>query len=138
VDSAKSSAGAALSEAQAVRDDLGAEGQTPNTYDRIKNMTDALSQLQTAAEAISESQVESGTLASEILTTLTKFVNESSKALGLGEEIEISELGADEADDGRKVHDKLNEINAKLDALKESVEMDKVVVKTWFEGSEGE
>ena len=138
VDKAKSSASSALSEAQAVRAELGAKGKTANAYDTLQKLENSLKELHTATETISESQVESGKLAAEILDTLGNVVNESVKAAGLGEDenLMVSPLSDQEISDEGKIHEKLDEINAKLNALKESVESDEVVVKSWFENSE--
>jgi ribonuclease D len=137
VTSAKSSAAAALSEAQSLRNELGTEGQSPSTYDRLKTLETALEELKTAARTISESQVETGNLASEILDSLSNFVNESAKAIGLeGGELSVEGLTPQDAMSEEKVFGKLDEINAKITAIKESIETDEVVVKTWFEGSE--
>jgi uncharacterized membrane-anchored protein YhcB (DUF1043 family) len=137
VDKAKSSASSALSEAAALRDELGAEGKTPNTYSKIEKLDEALAQLRTAAEAISESQVESEQLTTEILTTLGNFVNESAKAVGLGGTgVEVEGLGSGEMSDQSKVQQKLDEINAKLNAIKDAIETEDVVVKTWFASGE--
>jgi len=135
--SAKSNAAAAMSQAQAVRDELGAQGMSESTYEKIKKLESALADLRTAAETISESQVETGTVATEVLTTLTKFVNETSKALGIGgEDIKVEDITDEEAQDKETVLEKLDEINAKLNALKEAIEINDVVVKTWFEAEE--
>ncbi|HPG99181.1 MAG TPA: hypothetical protein PLT39_09900, partial [Thermotogota bacterium] len=137
VNTAKSSAGAALTEAQSIRAELGASGQTPNTYNRIKELDTALSDLKTSIAAITEAQVSAEGVASQILSTLTNFVNEAAEALGLGDsDMTVDALTEQEAGDEEKVFAKLDEINAKLNALKEAIETDEVVVKTWFESAE--
>ncbi|HRZ40109.1 MAG TPA: hypothetical protein P5246_03780, partial [Candidatus Omnitrophota bacterium] len=133
-ESAKNNAAAAMSEAQSLRTELGAKGASTSTYDRIKALQERIDDLKTATQAISESQVETGTLASEILNTLTAFVRESAAAAGLeGEGLSIQDLSTEQAKDREKVTSKLDEINAKLTAIKESIEINDVVVKTWFE-----
>jgi len=68
---------------------------------------------------------------------LTNFVNESAKAVGLGGgEIDVQGLTEEEASEEDKIYEKLEEINAKINALKESVESEDVIIKTWFESSE--
>jgi len=93
-----------------------------------------LADLQTAAEAISESQVELGTLSSQIMGTLSTFVNEAAEALGIGVEVQVEDLTEEEATDEEKVQAKLDEINAKLSAIREAMETEDVVIKSWFEG----
>ncbi|HQP11909.1 MAG TPA: hypothetical protein PK470_04000, partial [Candidatus Omnitrophota bacterium] len=137
VNTAKSNAGAALTEAQSIRAELGASGQTPNTYSRIKELDTALSELKTSIASIAETQVSAEGVASQILSTLTNFVNEATDALGLGDsDMTVEDLTEEEAGDEEKVFAKLDEINAKLNALKEAIETDDVVVKTWFESTE--
>jgi len=137
VTAAKNSAASALSEAESIRSELGAQGQIPNTYQRLRNMTTALEELKSAANQISAAHIETGELAQEILGTLTNFVNESAKALGLDStELTIEDLTDEEAEEEENVYEKIDEINAKLAAIKESIEKDEVVVKSWFEGAE--
>ena len=132
--SAQSSATSALSEAQAIRDELGAQGQTPDTYAKLKQLESTLKEVQTAASSISASQIATSELATQILSSLTSFVNQASSALGItGKDISVENLSAEQAKDEENVYEKLNEINAKLDAMKQSVETNEVVVKTWFE-----
>jgi len=45
----------------------------------------------------------------------------------------VEELEEEEATSEEKIFAKLDEIIAKINAIKESVETDEVVVKTWFE-----
>ena len=135
VKKAKGGAEAALGEIQGVRQEIGAKGQTPVVYERLKKLEAALKELKTSAEAISESQVESGALASEMIDKLSNVLNESAKAVGLeGTGVEAEGLTKEEAIDNKKISDKLDEIRAKLEALKESVETQDVVIKTYFEG----
>ena len=92
-------------------------------------------QLQTATRQISESELESGKVAQEMVSKLANFVNESNKAAGLGGSgLDVQPLTEEEASDQEKVYSKLDEIDAKLNALKDSSETDGVVVKSWFEG----
>jgi len=137
VGKAKSSAESALGEAQGIRKELGAKGQEVNVYNRIEKLRNYLSELSVAARTIAESQVESGDMASEILGVLSNFVNEGAKAVGMeGQGITTEGLTPMEATSEEKVQEKLNEILAKLSALKESVETGGVTVKTWFESGE--
>ncbi len=138
-DKAKSNASSAMDMASHIREELGAQGKTQNTYDSIKKLDESLNQLHTAAQAISQSQVDSGKVAQEMIGTLSNFVNESAKAAGLsGGELDVKPLNEKEATDQQKVYGKLDEINAKLNALKEATESesDNVVVKSWFEGGQ--
>jgi len=144
VNKAKSGAEAALGEVQSVRSEVGAKGATPNVYDRLKIINDAVAEVKIASEAISESQVETGNVAAQMLSKLSKFVGEASEAVGMGGPggpgggggMGVTPLEADEASDIDKVHSKLAEINAKLEALREAVGTQDVVVKTWFEAGE--
>ena len=51
-------------------------------------------------------------------------------------QISVEALSEEETLDPKRVYQKLDELNAKLAALRESVEGDKVIIKTWFEGAE--
>jgi hypothetical protein len=134
VTTVRGSADAAVSELREVRAEIGATGRSPTVYENIQNLKNALEQLETAASTISESQVEAGSISSEILAVLSTFVNESAESLGIeGEQISVSALSPADAKDMTKVYSKLDEINAKLSALKESVGTEGVVMKTWFE-----
>jgi hypothetical protein len=100
-------------------------------------LEEALIKLQTAAEAISESQVQTGGIALQILNALTNFVNESSKAVGLqGDGMGVAPLSGEDLSDEGKILSKLDEIAAKLDAMRESVETDDVAIRSWFEAVE--
>jgi len=136
INTAKSNAGAALTEAQDIRKELGAKGMTPSTYERIKKLQAMLEDLQTSAQGIADAQSQSSTVATQILNSLSSFLSESAKALGMEGKLTVEGLAGGEAADPKKVYEKLDEINAKLAALKESVEQDKVIIKTWFEGAE--
>jgi len=135
VDKAKSGAEGALGEASGIRKELGAKGMTPNVYEKLNNLDSAMEELKIASETISESQLETGNLASEMLSKLSDVVSESAKSLGV-EGMSVEPLSSTEAEDLNKVHQKLAEINTKLDALRESVGKQDVVVKSWFESSE--
>jgi len=130
-DSAKSSANASLSIITEIRDDLGINGQTPNLYDKVSDLETTLSELSNLASQISDNQLDYGTVAEDMLDTLGELVNQASKSLGL--EIEIKELVQQDYDNVEKVNDKLQEIDAKLSALKESIAEDDVIIKSWFE-----
>ena len=68
---------------------------------------------------------------------LTNLVEQSAKALGLaGDGIKIEPLKKGEEVDMSHVNEKLDEIKTKVAVLKESVEADQVVVKSWFESGE--
>gem|GEM_PF-4201714 len=137
VDSAKSAAEAALGEIQGLRTEVGAKGVTPTVYEKLKRLDGAMEELKIASATISESQLETGNVASEMLSKLSKFLNESAKSLGMeGDISSVAQLQADEAKDIKKVHEKLVEINTKLEALRESVGKQDVVVKSWFESGE--
>ena len=45
----------------------------------------------------------------------------------------VSELSAKESKDMEKVNEKLEEINAKIAALREAMNVQDVVVKSWYE-----
>lgn len=58
---------------------------------------------------------------------------------GEGEEeggLEVEALEGEAYSDAGLIQQKLDEINAKLTAIRDSVETEEVVVKTWFESSE--
>ncbi len=79
--------------------------------------------------------LETGKVAQEMVGTLANFVNESTKAAGLGGgSLDVQPLTAEESGDQQKVYGKLDEIDAKLNALKDATETEGVVVKSWFEG----
>jgi len=137
VTKAKSAAEAALGETQGVRTEVGAKGVTPTVYERLKKLDGAMEELKIATETISQSQLETGNVASDMLSKLSKFLDESAKSLGVeGEAVTVKDLAADQARDMKKVHEKLQEINTKLEALRESVGKQDVVVKSWFETGE--
>ncbi len=89
-----------------------------------------------AAEAISKNQIDQGSLAQEILKLLADSVKNSAKAIGLEKEVRVENVTTKEAGDMSKVDEKLDEIKAKVSAIKESVETDHVVVKSYFENGE--
>ena len=118
-----------------MRKELGAKGKTDSTYEAMQKLDQSLQQLQTATQQISESQLETGKVAQEMVGTLANFVNESTKAAGLGGgSLDVQPLTAEESGDQQKVYGKLDEIDAKLNALKDATETEGVVVKSWFEG----
>jgi hypothetical protein len=133
----KSAAESGLSEIQGVRKEIGAQGLTPTVYERLKKLDGVMEELKIASEAISQSQLETGNVASEMLSKLSNFLNESAKALGIeGEAGSVEDLEPDEATDIQKVHEKLTEINTKLDALREAAGNQGIAVKSWFESAE--
>ncbi|MFH1360041.1 MAG: LamG domain-containing protein [Candidatus Omnitrophota bacterium] len=137
IDTAKSNAGAVLQEVQGIRAEIGAQGRADVFYEKVGNIQKLMAELRTSAEAISASQVESNTLAAEIIDTLTNFVNESAKAVGLvGEGVEVQPFESGAIVDAAKIDNKLSEIIVKVSAIKESVEKQDVVVKTYFESGE--
>jgi len=137
VTKAKSSAEAALGEAQGIRSEVGAKGKNAKIYDKLMNLAEALNGLKTATCVIAESQGEAGSVVTEVLDTLTNFINEAAQALGMGGSgIDVEKLSDEEVFDPKKMNSKLDEIRAKLEGLKESIEKQEVSIKSWFESAE--
>jgi len=129
--SGKSSADAALGIVTELRTDIGVEGQSPNLYDRVGELEDIIGDIEEITVSISENTGESEALSLEMLSILTELVNQSAESLGLN--LEVKQLTEEETKDIEKVNDKLIEIDAKIQAIKESMSLDEVVIKTYFE-----
>ena len=64
---------------------------------------------------------------------MTNFLNQQAAAAGLQKTMGVSNLSAKESQDMEKVNEKLEEINAKIDALREAMGVQDVVVKSYYE-----
>jgi hypothetical protein len=130
----KSNAGAALGAAQEIQRDLGVYGATPDIYSRLKDLESYVKDIKSSAEKVTKQQEEAGGVANQIISTLQKFLEDQSKAAGMQEEtMKTPTEDAAKAKDLEKVHDKLEEIDAKMKALKEAMQNKDVVIKTWYE-----
>jgi hypothetical protein len=134
----RSNAGAALGVAQEIQRDLGVYGATPDVYTRLKDLQGYIEDIQKAAIKVSKKQEESGGAVMEIVKALKKFLDDQAKAAGLGGEgagsgLEVAMKDIAKGKDLDKVKEKLEEIDAKIKALKEAMKSQDVVIKTWYE-----
>jgi len=69
-------------------------------------------------------------ISQDLLATLTELVNQGAQQLGLQMEIQ----GLIEGDmNAEKMNDKLVEIDVKLSVIKEAMDKDEVIIKSYFE-----
>jgi len=126
----KQSADAALGIVTSMRDDLGINGKAP-MYDKVLELSSMVEDIRAATADLSSSTGDSEAYAVEMIDMLAGLVNQSADIYGL--ELEIKTLNETEITDLDTIKEKLNEMNAVLLAIKESVDADDIVVKTWFE-----
>ncbi|MBL8014446.1 MAG: hypothetical protein JNN05_11425, partial [Candidatus Omnitrophica bacterium] len=132
----KSNAGAALGTAQEIQRDLGVYGATPDIYSRLSDLEKYVKDIQGSAEKVTKKQDEAGGAIGKIVSTLQKFLEEQLKSAGIqAETLQTTSQLKDVArsKELEKVHDKLEEIDATIKALKEAVKNKDVVIKTWYE-----
>jgi hypothetical protein len=72
-------------------------------------------------------------LTQDAIDKLTQFLNQQAQQAGLQKTLTVTDLSAKEAQDMEKVNDKLEEIRAKIDALREAMNVQDVVVKSFYE-----
>ena len=133
VGQAASNAAAAQSYAQQIINDLGVNGATPNVYAKLKNLEDSIQSIQdTTTQIMNGTQNQPG-LTQETIDKLTKFLNDEAKKAGLQQTLTVKDLSRQEAKDMEKVNEKLEEINAKIAALREAMNVQDVVVKSYYE-----
>ena len=96
-------------------------------------MEDAITDIKAEAEKISSKQQDSSTNAKQIIDSLNQLLQREAKAAGLEDTMTVAALSEKESKDMEKVNAKLEEITAKINALREAMNVQDVVVKTWFE-----
>ena len=69
----------------------------------------------------------------QILDALNQLLAREAAKAGLEDTMTVAQLSEKEAKDMEKVNAKLEEISAKLQALQEAMQVQDVVVKSWFE-----
>jgi hypothetical protein len=136
VNQASNNAAAAMSFAQQIITDLGVNGATPNVYQKLKNLEDAIQSIQDATTQLTNGNNNAPGLTQETIDSLTKFLNQQALQTGLQKTLNTKDLSAQEAKDMEKVNDKLEEINAKIAALREAMNVQDVVVKSYYESGD--
>jgi hypothetical protein len=133
----KDSADAALGVTKNIETDLGVFGQTPNMNDQIKLLKDHIQDIQNAAIEIAQQNQSTASIAQQLVEMVRGVINEQAKLSGLEDTgMQIEQLSSQQARDMEKVSDKLVEIDTKVQALREAMQVDDVVIKTWFESEE--
>jgi hypothetical protein len=130
---ASSNASAAQSYAQQIINDLGVNGASPNVYTKLKNLEDAVQNIQDATTSLTNGVNNAPGLAQATIDKLTQFLNQQAQQAGLQNTMGTKGLSAKESQDMEKVNDKLEEIKAKIDALREAMNVQDVVVKSYYE-----
>jgi hypothetical protein len=130
---AANNAAAAMSEAQQIITDLGVNGATPNMYAKLKNLEDDIQDIQTSTTNLVTGINNTSGLAQASTEKLTQFINQQAQQAGLQKTLGVASLSSKEAKDMEKVNDKLEEIKAKIDALREALNVQDVVVKSYYE-----
>ena len=122
-----------MSYAQQIINDLGVNGATPNVYAKLKNLEDAIQNIQQAATQLVNGTENQPSLPQDTIDKLTQFLNKQAQQAGLQKTLGVSELSKQESQDMEKVNEKLEEINAKIAALREALNVQDVVVKSYYE-----
>ena len=128
-----------MSLAQQIINDLGVNGATPNVYQKLKNLEDDVQNIQeSTTQLVNGTQGPGGAqqqpgLTQQTLNSLTNFLNQQAKQAGLEKTLGVSGLSAKESQDMEKVNEKLEEIDAKIAALREALNVQDVVVKSYYE-----
>jgi len=130
---ASNNAAAAMSLAQQIINDLGVNGATPNMYAKLKNMEDDIQNIQQAATQLVNGNENQPSLPQDTIDKLTNFLNQQAKQAGLQKTLGVAELSKRESQDMEKVNEKLEEIDAKISALREALNVQDVVVKSYYE-----
>ncbi|MBI3602300.1 MAG: hypothetical protein HY209_05345 [Candidatus Omnitrophica bacterium] len=129
----KTSADAALGYTQDILRDLGLNGVTPDVYTKLKLLENSIEDIKTSAQDLTSGQGNSGNMAKQMIDKLNNILARQAKAAGLQETMSVSQLSAKESKDTQKVNEKLEEITAKVNALREAMQVQDVVVKAWYE-----
>ncbi|HNV24578.1 MAG TPA: hypothetical protein PKH98_06800, partial [Candidatus Omnitrophota bacterium] len=127
----KQSADAALSIIQEVKSEMGFDGQSTTVYKKMDDLESVINELENSVSEISDVTNNTETRTVEMLDVLADLVNQSAENLGLN--LEVKKLMDEERADTEKIKDKLEEIDAKVSAIRESMAQGDIVVKTWFE-----
>jgi predicted transcriptional regulator len=130
---ASNNAAAAMSLAQQIINDLGVNGATPNVYVKLKNLEDDVANIQQSATQLIQGTANTPGLTQQSIDNLNKFLADQAKKAGLQQPMTTNDLSAKESRDMEKVNEKLEEINAKIAALREAMNVQDVVVKSWYE-----
>ena len=99
----------------------------------MKNLEDDVANIQQSATQLIQGTQNAPGLTQQTIDNLNKFLAEEAKKAGLQQPMTVKELSASEAKDMEKVNEKLEEINAKIAALREAMNVQDVVVKSWYE-----
>jgi hypothetical protein len=137
---AKSNAGAAYATAQNIESDLGVNGRTPTVDAQLKILEGYIKDIQVAAMGLGGKQDAMGEVSQQLIGLVKDLMNQQATGAGLGGSgLALEGLGQQQARDAEKVSEKLDEMDAKIRAIYEAMNVDDVIVKTWFtaEGEEG-
>ena len=96
-------------------------------------MEDAIQNIQDATTNLTNGINSAPGLTQETIDKLTQFLNTQAQQAGLQKTLGAKGLSSKEAKDMEKVNDKLEEIKAKIDALREAMNVQDVVVKSYYE-----
>lgn len=133
----KDSADAVLGITRDMERDLGVKGQSRTAYAMLELIRDYITDLQAEAAELKTKQDRTGGLAKQMLDLLTQSLNEQLKLAGLQDTVlAVQELQEEMYANKDVVNDKLEEINSKVEALREAMGSQDVVIKTWFESEE--
>ena len=128
-----------MSFAQQIIAELGTNGGADVTT-QLKGLQDAIDTIQSATN-----QLVNGTgagagngaggpsLTQDTIDKLTTFLNDQAKKAGMEKTLSVASLATNEAKDMEKVNEKLEEINAKIAALREAMNVQDIVVKSYYE-----
>ena len=130
VNQASNNAAAAMSFAQQI---LTALGNGANISSQLKSLQDAISNVQAATTQLTQGNQNNPGLTQELIDALNKFLSQQAQQAGLQKPMTVNDLSAKESQDMEKVNEKLEEIAAKIGALREAMNVQDVVVKSWYE-----
>jgi len=96
-------------------------------------LEDAIEEIKKSALELTKGQEDSASATKQIIDTLTQMLSREAKKAGLEDTMTVAQLSEKESKDIQKVNEKLEEITVKINALREAMQVQDVVVKTWFE-----
>ena len=118
-----------------MRNELGAQGAGETAYGSLKKLMEKVLALQNNVESMMMSKVDGKNMTKTIIDTLVEAINKSAQDVGVKMSEQISGLTEEQAGDMNAVRNKISEIYAVMQTLKEAQEAEgkKVIIKAWFE-----
>jgi len=99
----------------------------------LQNLENEIQNIQSATTNLTQGIQNAPGLTQATIDKLAAFLNQKAQEAGLQKTLGVEGISQKETKDMEKVNDKLEEIKAKIEALREAMNVQDVVVKSFYE-----